>query len=250
MKEVKLFFEKEKFPELERKLEIKFRHPELLIQAFVHSSFLNEHPDFPLEDNERLEFLGDAVLELVVSEHLYHHHQQQEGWLTKWRAALVNTQSLAEIAEKLDFDSWLLFSQGERRNNHRARKHRLANTLEAFIGALYLDRGLEVVRKFVYDKLLKNLPQIIASGAFQDAKTIFQEKTQEETGTTPRYEVLSESGPDHAKRFQVGVFLEDVLIAQGRGNSKQQAEEEAASQALIKKAANQALIKKKRLTKP
>lgn len=241
MKELQLFFKEKKFLELEKKVKIKFHQPELLIQAFVHSSFLNEQADFPLKDNERLEFLGDAVLELVVSEYLYHHYQQREGWLTRWRAVLVNTQSLASIAEELDFDSWLLFSHGERKNNHQARKHRLANTFEAFIGALYLDQGLEVVRKFVYDRLLKNLPQMLMESTGQNAKTIFQEKAQGELGLTPHYEVLSESGPAHAKQFQVGVYLGKTLIARGEGLSKQQAEEEAANQALII-ATNQSLI--------
>ncbi len=242
MKDLQLFFKEKKFLELEKKVKIKFHRPELLIQAFVHSSFLNEQTDFPLKDNERLEFLGDAVLELVVSEYLYRHYQQREGWLTQWRAVLVNTQSLASIAEELDFDSWLLFSHGERKNNHQARKHRLANTFEAFIGALYLDQGLEVVRKFVYDKLLKNLSQMITEGTGQNAKTVFQEKVQGELGLTPHYKVLFESGPAHARHFQVGVYLGKTLVAQGEGPSKQQAEEEAANQALI--AANQALIKK------
>lgn len=241
MKELQLFFKEKKFLELEKRIKIKFHQPELLIQAFIHSSFLNEQTDFPLNDNERLEFLGDAILELVVSEYLYRHYQQREGWLTQWRAVLVNAQSLASIAEELNFDSWLLFSHGERKNNHRGRKHRLANTFEAFIGALYLDQGLEVVRKFVYDKLLKNLPQMLTTGTGQNAKTVFQEKAQEELGLTPHYKVLSESGPAHAKQFQVGVYLEKTLVARGEGLSKQQAEEGAANQAL-EKAANQALI--------
>jgi ribonuclease III len=232
MKKLSSFFKEKEFPKLEKKLKLKFRHPEWLIQAFVHSSFLNEHPDFPLANNERLEFLGDAVLELVVSKYLYSHCQKPEGWLTKWRAALVNTHSLAALAEELNLGFWLLSSRGEKKNNQRAKEHLLANTLEALIGALYLDRGLAVVEKFVYTRLLKDLPSKIAAGDYQDAKTVFQERTQKEKNLTPHYEVLSETGPDHVKRFQVGVFLNDVLIAQGEGSSKKEAEEKAARQAL------------------
>ena len=217
---------------LQERLGIKFKNPYLFIQAFTHSSYLNEHPGFGLEDNERLEFLGDAVLELVVSEYLYRHYQESEGLLTKWRAALVNTQSLAETAKELGFDNLLLFSRGEKKNNSRAQKHHLADALEAFIGALYLDRGLKVVKKFISDRILKKLPDIIAQGTFQDAKTVFQERIQQELSLTPRYQVLSESGPDHAKQFRVGVFLNNVLIAQGKGSSKQRAEEKAAARAL------------------
>lgn len=224
--------EKKGLLELEKKLKIKFKNHRLLIQVFTHSSYRNEYPDLGLEDNERLEFLGDAVIELVVSGYLYHHYPEREGLLTKWRAALVNTQSLAQIAQELDFGRFLLLSQGEKKNNERAKEHCLANTFEAFIGALYLDRGLKMVKPFLEDKLLGKLPEIISSGTFRDAKTIFQEKAQREKNTTPHYQVLSASGPDHEKKFEVGLFLEDNLIAQGRGPSKQKAEEEAASNAL------------------
>ncbi len=217
---------------LEKQLKIRFKDNHLLIQAFTHASFLNEHPDFHLENNERLEFLGDAVLELIVSQYLYQHYSQREGYLTKWRAALVNTHSLAKVGESLGFDRYLLISEGEKKNNDRAKERHLEDGVEAFIGALYLDRGLKLAKKFIGDYLLGNLPEIISSGTFQDSKTLFQEKMQGENGLTPRYKVLSESGPDHRKKFKVGVFLEDRFIAQGRGPSKQRAEEEAAQQAL------------------
>ena len=231
-KEELLAVEKKKLQELEKKLKIKFKNQHLLIQAFTHSSYRNEYPDFNSEDNERLEFLGDAVLELIVSEYLYGHYPQREGLLTKWRAALVNTPSLAQTAQDLDFGRFLLLSQGEKRNNQRAREHCLANTFEAFIGALYLDRGFKLVKPFLENHLFKKLPEIISSGAFQDAKTVFQEKSQKEIGVTPHYQVLLASGPDHAKKFKVGLFLKDNLITQGQGSSKQEAEEAAASKAL------------------
>ena len=224
--------ERKRLRTLERKLKIRFKDSRLLIQAFTHASFLNEHSDLSLENNERLEFLGDAVLELVVSEYLYQHYVQREGLLTKWRAALVNTHSLAQAGKSLNFDQYLLISAGERKNNDRAKERHLEDAFEAFVGAVYLDRGLKVARRFIQEYLLRNLPEIISSGTFQDSKTLFQEKMQGEAGLTPHYKVLSESGPDHAKKFEVGVFLENNLIAQGRGSSKQQAEEKAAQQAL------------------
>ena len=224
--------ERKQLRTLEREIKIRFKNYRLLIQVFIHASFLNEHPDFPLENNERLEFLGDAVLELVVSEYLYQHYREREGLLTKWRAALVNTHSLAAAAEALDFNRYLLISEGEKKNNQRAQERHLEDAFEAFVGAIYLDRGLKVAKKFLEKHLLRRLPEIIAAGTFQDAKTSFQEKMQGKVGLTPHYKVLAESGPDHAKQFTVGVFLGKRLVAQGQGASKQEAEEKAAQEAL------------------
>lgn len=221
------------FSKLEKKLDLKFKNKDLLIQAFVHRSYLNENLDFKLFHNERLEFLGDAVLEQVVTEYLYKEYpEQSEGELTSWRAALVNAKMLAKIAKKLGFNDFLLLSQGEEKEEGKARQYILANTFEALIGSLYLDQGLDICRDFIKTNLIKELPFIIESGIFKDAKSSFQEEAQEKTGITPVYKVLEEWGPDHNKRFIVGVFLGKELIAKSEGSSKQEAEEEAAKEAL------------------
>ncbi|MDI6882872.1 MAG: ribonuclease III [Patescibacteria group bacterium] len=220
------------FSKLEKKLNIKFKNKNLLRQAFCHRSYLNENPKFLLEHNERLEFLGDAVLELLVTEHLFKNYKNPEGELTNWRAALVNSKSLAKIAKDLGFDEYLLLSRGEAKDIGKARQYILANALEAFLGGFYLDQGLEKVRLFIKKHLISKLPQILREGLFQDAKSRFQEESQERTKITPTYKVLKEWGPDHAKHFIVGVFLEDKLVAEGEGSSKQEAEEKAARNAL------------------
>ena len=221
------------FSLLEKKLNLKFKNKDLLIQSFVHRSFLNENPGFKFFHNERLEFLGDAILEQVVTRYLYQNYPKKlEGELTSWRAALVNTKILSRTAKSLGFDDFLLLSQGEKKEKGRARQYILADTLEAFIGALYLDRGLDICGNFIEKHLIKELPKIIKSGLFKDAKSFFQEKAQEKMGVTPTYKVLEEQGPDHAKRFIVGVFLDKKLITKGEGLSKQEAEEEAAKNAL------------------
>ena len=223
------------FSSLEKKLSLKFKNKDLLIQAFVHRSFLNENPDFKLFHNERLEFLGDAILEQVVTEYLYQNYPKKlEGELTSWRAALVNTKMLSKIAKSLEFDDFLLLSQGETKEKGRARQYILADTFEAFIGALYLDQGLDVCKNFIEKNLIKELQDIIKGGLYKDAKSCFQEESQEKKGITPTYKVLKESVHDHAKRFIVGVFLNKELIAKGEGLSKQEAEEEAAENALKK----------------
>ena len=223
------------FSSFEKKLSLKFKNKDLLIQAFVHRSFLNENPDFKLFHNERLEFLGDAILEQVVTEYLYKNYPKKlEGELTSWRAALVNTKMLSRIAKSLEFDDFLLLSQGEIKEKGRARQYILADTFEAFIGALYLDQGLDVCNNFIEKNLIKELQDIIKGGLYKDAKSCFQEESQEKKGITPTYKVLKESGPDHAKLFIVGVFLNKELIAKGEGLSKQEAEEEAAKNALKK----------------
>ena len=220
------------FSKLEDKLKIHFNNKDLLKQAFTHRSYLNENPKFYLNHNERLEFLGDAVLEIAVTEHLFRNYKKPEGEMTSWRAALVNTQSLSMLAQELDFDDFLLLSRGEAKDRGKARQYILANTFEAFIGALYLDGGLEEARKFIEKHLLKKLPKIIEQKLYIDAKSHFQEQAQEKAKTTPTYRVIKEWGPDHAKHFIVGVFLGQRKVAEGEGSSKQEAEEEAARNGL------------------
>ena len=221
------------FSRLEKELNFSFRNRDLLIQAFCHRSYLNENPDFYLSHNERLEFLGDAVLELVVTEYLYQKYPQKpEGELTAWRAALVNAKMLSKVAKTLGFNDFLLLSKGEAKESGKARDYILANTFEAFIGALYLDQGMAKVKEFTKSCLIKELPEIIEKGLFKDAKSRFQEEAQERVGITPSYQVIKEWGPDHAKHFIVGVFLGKEKIAEGEGSSKQEAEENAARNAL------------------
>jgi ribonuclease-3 len=222
------------FAILEKSLSLEFKNRDLLIEAFCHRSYLNEHPDFYLPHNERLEFLGDAVLELIVTEYLYKKYpEKNEGELTNWRAALVNAKILGELAKELGFNDFLLLSKGEEKETGKARLYILANTFEALIGAIYLDQGYEVAKNFVEKNLIeKKLPEIIEKGLFKDPKTRFQEEAQERVKITPTYKVLEEWGPDHAKHFIVGVFLGNELVAKGEGTSKQEAEEEAAKNAL------------------
>jgi len=221
------------FSILEKKLNLKFKNKDLLVQAFVHRSYLNEHQDFHLGHNERLEFLGDAVLELIVTEYLYKKYPDKaEGDLTNWRSALVNAHQLADVAETIGLNDFLLLSKGETKDIDKARRFILANNIEALIGAIYLDLGYKISEKFIKKYLLKKLPHIIENGLFIDPKSCFQEKAQEKLGITPTYKVLKEWGPDHAKHFVIGVFLDEKLIAESRGSSKQEAEVEAAKQAL------------------
>lgn len=224
------------FTELEKKLNIIFINKDLLTQAFVHRSYLNENPDFALSNNERLEFLGDAVLELVVTKELFEKYPDKpEGELTSWRASLVNAKMLAEVAKEVDLSSFLLLSKGEEQEIGKGRDYILANTFEAFVGALYLDQGLEKVKTFIITYLIPKLPHIIEEGLFMDAKSTFQEKAQEKVQLTPTYRVLEESGPDHSKLFVVGVFLDEEQAGRGEGSSKQEAEVEAARDALNEK---------------
>lgn len=222
------------FSLFEKKLGLTFKNKDLLTQAFVHRSYLNENPEFHLEQNERLEFLGDAVLELVITEHLYKQYpNEDEGQLTNWRAALVNAKMLTVVAEELGFNEFLLLSRGETKELGKARQYILANTFEALIGATYLDAGYEPCDTFIKKYLLCKLPEIIASKSYKDAKSHFQEQAQEKAGITPAYKVTKEWGPDHKKKFTVAVFLGDESVAEGEGYSKQEAEEEAAKQGLI-----------------
>jgi len=218
---------------LEKKLAIDFADHDLLIQALVHRSYLNENPGFRVSHNERLEFLGDAVLELVVTEYLYQQYPEKpEGELTNWRAALVNAKMLARVAQNLGLNDFILLSRGESKELGKARQYILANTYEALVGALYLDKGYAACLAFIAKYLLPELPHIIEAELFRDAKSRFQEEAQERVGITPTYKVLQEWGPDHAKHFVIGVFLGEEEVAQGEELSKQEAEEEAARHAL------------------
>ncbi len=221
------------FSLLEERIGIKFNHAELLIQAFIHRSYLNEHRDFPLGHNERLEFLGDAVLELIVTEFLFKEYGNPEGELTNWRAALVNAKILASIAYEVGMEDYLFLSHGESKDaGTKARDYILANTIEALIGSIYLDQGYDLTQQFITRWILTKLPYILENGLYMDAKSRFQESAQEHLGTTPVYRVLEEEGPDHMKFFKVGAFLNNELIASGNGSSKQEAQTEAAEAAL------------------
>ncbi|MBI2052518.1 MAG: ribonuclease III [Candidatus Sungbacteria bacterium] len=219
---------------LEDKLGVVFKDKNLLRQALIHRSWLNENPDSGFENNERLEFLGDAVLELAVTEYLYKKYPNPEGELTNWRAALVNYVNLSEVAVRLDFNEHLMLSRGEAKDTGRARQVILANAMEAIIGSIYLDQGFEAADGFVKRNILSGLENIIKNKLYKDAKSLFQEESQEKFGLTPGYRVLNESGPDHDKIFEVGVFLGDDLAGSGSGPSKQEAEQKAAEDALNK----------------
>lgn len=218
--------------QLEKILGLKFKNINLFQQAFTHRSYLNECKNWTYGQNERLEFLGDAVLELITTEYLYFTFELPEGQLTHLRASLVNTKSLAELAQKLHFDKFLYLSKGERATFPRGRQHILANTLEAFIGALYLDQGIEVAKKFLSKHLLKKANFILKNELYKDAKSTFQEIAQNRFGITPTYKLVEESGPSHAKIFTINLMLGDKIIAQGKGKSKQEAQTVAASLAL------------------
>lgn len=221
------------FGGFEKKLDLKFKNKDFLVQAFCHRSYLNENPDFYLFHNERLEFLGDAVLELVVTEYLYQKYPKKtEGELTNWRAALVNAKILSEVAKNLDFNDFLLLSKGESKELGKARHFILANTFEALIGSIYLDQGYKTCQDFIKKHLIVKLSEIIEKGLFKDSKSRFQEEAQERVGITPAYKVLEEWGPDHAKHFIIGIFLDKELVAKGEGSSKQEAEEVAARNGL------------------
>ncbi len=219
--------------ELERELGFTFSNRDLLQQAMVHRSFLNEHPSFRLGNNERLEFLGDAVLELVVTEYLYLHYENPEGEMTNWRAALVNSISLADRAKEISLERFLMLSRGESQDaQKKARTFIMADAFEALIGAIYLDQGFGRAREFIEQYVLRHLPRILEQKLYLDPKSRFQEASQEQLSITPVYKVLDESGPDHAKQFRVGVFLNDEIIADGEGSSKQEAQVAAALNAL------------------
>lgn len=218
------------------KFEVKtgftFNNKALLRQAFTHRSYLNENKGAG-EHNERLEFLGDAILELVVSEFLYQKYPDKpEGELTSFRAALVNTNSISEAAVELGMNEYLLLSRGEAKDTGRARQYILANTFEAFIGALYLDQGYDAAKKFIANSLFAKADDIVKNRLWQDHKSAFQELSQDTYGVTPHYMSVGETGPDHDKHFTSAVFVGEHEVARGEGKSKQEAEQSAAERAL------------------
>lgn len=214
------------------KLGVEFADISLLVTAFTHRSYVNEHRKTVKEHNERLEFLGDAVLELVSTEYLYGNFSEPEGILTNWRSALVRTESIGAAAARCGFESLLRLSRGERQGTERARQQILANSFEAVIGALYLDKGYDVAKKFITDNLLVTFTEILHTGSWMDPKSHLQEVVQSKDGFTPIYKVLEESGPDHDKTFIVGVFVNDQLKGKGTGPSKQAGQQKAAEVAL------------------
>ena len=220
----------------EEKTGIVFTNKKLLTEAFTHRSYINENPRTGMAHNERLEFLGDAVLELIVTDYLFRTYPtRDEGELTAFRAALVNAVTIAEIATMLEMNDYLLLSRGEAKDTGgKARMYILANTYEAYLGAVFLDRGYETAKQFVTDTLLPRLAEIVEKKLWIDAKSLVQEKAQEIFSVTPSYKVLSESGPDHDKQFTIGIFFGKDEIARGKGKSKQEAEQEAARGAIEK----------------
>lgn len=222
-----------RYEELEKRIKITFKNPQLIDTAFVHKSYINEHKDRKMEHNERLEFLGDAVLELVVTDFLFKHYpKEEEGILTNWRSALVKGKNLAEIANELELGMYLYLSRGEERSGGRKKNYILANTLEALIGAIYLDQEYKSAHTFIDEFILKRLGEILEKGLHIDAKSHFQEVAQEVLGVTPEYRLLKDEGPDHDKVFTMGAYIGEEFIAEGSGSSKQKAEQEAAIAAL------------------
>jgi len=221
--------------ELEKNIGVTFTNKDLLTEALTHRSYLNEYPRWPLPHNERLEYLGDAVLELLVSEELFEKFPNEpEGQLTVFRAALVNYQILAKVAERIGMQKFILMSRGEKKDTGKAREVILANAMEALIGAIYLDQGFSVMRPFVHKFVMSNLAEVLKNKTYKDAKSELQETVQEKMKLTPTYKMLEETGPAHKRIFTMGVYYGDKLIANGSGASKQEAELEAAKNALKK----------------
>lgn len=222
-----------KFIEFEKKLSLVFSDKKLLKEAFTHRSYINENRQCGWPHNERLEFLGDAVLELVVTDYLYRKYPERtEGELTSYRAALVNTQSIAEGAVMWGMNDYLLLSKGEAKDVGKARQYILANTFEAVIGAIYLDMGYEAAQDFIAKSIFHKTDEMVRKELWKDAKSRFQERAQEVVNITPSYQIVHEDGPDHDKHFTVGVFLGGEKISEGEGSSKQEAEQQAAEKAL------------------
>jgi ribonuclease III len=219
---------------LQKKIGSNFKNEELLQQALVHRSYLNEHKNFPLDHNERLEFLGDAVLELIVTDHLYKNYLLPEGELTNLRAAVVRGEMLSRVAHEIEIEEFLLLSRGEQQGGEKARNYILANTVEALIGAIYLDRGYDAAADFIEKTIITKLPEILESGSHIDAKSKFQELAQEKHRLTPTYRVLNEEGLDHEKKFVIGLFLDDRKMGEGKGSNKQEAQQNAAKAGLKK----------------
>jgi ribonuclease-3 len=214
------------------KLGVSFKDLNLLVTAFTHRSYLNEHKKTVSEHNERLEFLGDAVLELVVTEYLYNTYAEPEGILTNWRSSLVRTESIGAAAVQWGFEPLLRLSRGEKRGSERARAQILANSFEAVIGAIYLDQGYAAAKEFITQSILSTFQDILETGSWMDAKSHLQELAQSQESATPQYKVMSEEGPDHEKTFVVGVYVGSKLRGQGSGPSKQTAQQKAAEAAL------------------
>ena len=218
---------------LQSLLKVQFNDTSVLLSAITHRSYLNEHREASWEHNERLEFLGDAVLKLVVTDYLYiKYPEKPEGELTAVRAALVNTVSLSATSEQMGINEYLLMSKGEAKDIGRARQYILANAFEACIGAIYLDQGYETAKEFIAGRLFGKTDEIVRNRLWQDAKSRFQELAQEHLSVTPTYETIAQNGPDHDRVFTVGVYLKKELIAEGKGCSKQEAEQQAAEQAV------------------
>jgi ribonuclease-3 len=227
---------KKDLEELQTLVDVRFFDTTLLLSAVTHRSYLNEHREATWDHNERLEFLGDAVLELVVTDFLFHKYPKKpEGELTAIRAALVNTVSLSSASEELGVNKHLLMSRGEAKDEGRARQYILANVFEAIIGALYLDQGYDVAKTFIASRLFDQTDRIVEKRLWQDAKSRFQELAQENASITPAYETLSQEGPDHDRIFTVGVFLRHEKVSEGKGRSKQEAEQQAAERAIAAK---------------
>ncbi len=220
------------YKKLEEQTGIEFKDSHLLRNAFVHRSYLNEHKDSKLESNERLEFLGDAVLELVVTEYLYTNYPNPEGELTNWRSALVKGEMLAKIARELELGEYLFLSKGEEKSGGREKDYLLANTFEAFIGVIYLEFGYKKTQSFIKKFLLVHLEGILKKGSHIDSKSKLQEIAQDKVGVTPFYELKHEEGPDHSKEFTMAAFIGDRMVGKGKGSSKQIAEQRAAEDAL------------------
>lgn len=214
------------------KLGLTFKDIDILVTAFTHRSYMNEHKKSAREHNERLEFLGDAVLELAVTDFLYKEYDEPEGILTNWRSALVRTESIGEAGQKLGYEPLMRLSRGERHGSERAREQILANAFEALIGAIFIDQGYTVAEVFITAHILNKLDDILESGSWRDPKSRLQEVAQSHTGFTPVYKVLSEEGPDHDKVFKLGVYVENKLLGKGSGTSKQSAQQKAAEAAL------------------
>lgn len=221
--------------QLKKKFDIDIKNPDLFQEALTHRSYLNEHRDYKHPHNERLEFLGDAVLELAVTKYLFEHFNKPEGELTSFRAALVNGDMLGKIGAEIGVQDFLLMSRGEAKDTGRARMYLIANAVEAVIGAIYLDQGFGAAENFIGKYVLTHLDEVMDKGLYTDPKSRFQEMAQEKNGITPSYRTLKEWGPDHNRRFVAGVFLEDELVAEGEGASKQEAQREAAREGLVKK---------------
>lgn len=224
--------ENKKLEDLTKKLGLSYKNKQFLQEALTHRSYLNENRQYKLPHNERLEFLGDAVLELSVTEYLFKNYDNPEGELTSWRASLVNGEMLASVAKEMKLDDFLLMSKGEKKDTGKARNYILANAMEALIGSIYLDQGFKKADAFVNKYIIVKLPGILKNKSYLDPKSYFQEKAQEVVQITPHYDLVKEWGPDHDKKFRVAVFLGEDRVAEGEGASKQEAQRNAAENGL------------------